>query len=93
MNTVMWLLISGIVGGVVGWIASIAVRAEGTQPVTLNIVVGAIGAMLGASVLSSEFGSSLVNRGSIPLGGFGASCLGALGSICVLFYFWRGRHT
>ena len=93
MNIVIWLLLSAIVGGVVGWIASNAVRAEGTQPVTLNILAGAFGGMLAASVLTPEFGSSLINRGSIPPGVFGASCLGALVSLGVLFYFWRGRRT
>jgi uncharacterized membrane protein YeaQ/YmgE (transglycosylase-associated protein family) len=93
MNTVVWLLISGVVGSVIGWIASIAIRAEGTQPVTLNILAGACGAMLGASALSSEFGTSLVNRGAIPLGGFGAASLGAVVSLGILFHFWRGRRT
>ena len=93
MNVTLWLLISGIIGGTVGWIASVATRKGVTHYVTINIVSGAIGAMLGAAMLSPEFGSSLVNRGGIPLSDVIASSCGACLLVGIVFLYWRDRRT
>ncbi len=36
MGIIMWL----IVGGVIGWLASVIMRRDGQQGIVLNIVVG-----------------------------------------------------
>ncbi|MEV5035103.1 GlsB/YeaQ/YmgE family stress response membrane protein, partial [Sphingobium sp. LMC3-1-1.1] len=36
MGIIMWL----VVGGVIGWLASIIMRTDGQQGIILNIVVG-----------------------------------------------------
>jgi uncharacterized membrane protein YeaQ/YmgE (transglycosylase-associated protein family) len=93
MNVFLWLAISAIVGSLVGWIGSVAVRADGPHRVPLNLLVGALGGMLGARCFSADFGTSLVNRGSIPLSGIAAACVGALVSVSIVMFFWRGRRT
>lgn len=44
---IIWL----IVGGIIGWLASIVMRTDAQQGVLLNIVVGAVGAFLGSLVM------------------------------------------
>ena len=43
MGFIIWL----IVGGIIGWLASMIMRTDAQQGVILNVVVGIIGAMLG----------------------------------------------
>ena len=44
MGIILWL----IIGGVVGWLASLVMRRDGSQGIILNIVVGIVGSILGA---------------------------------------------
>ena len=56
MGIIIWL----IVGGVVGWLASLLMRTDAQQGVILNIVVGIVGAFIaglifgGGNINSSE---------------------------------------
>ncbi len=43
MSIIIWL----IVGGFVGWLASLVMRTDGQQGILLNVIVGIIGAFLG----------------------------------------------
>lgn len=45
-NILMWLLL----GGLVGWIASILMRTDAQQGLLLNIAVGIAGALVGALI-------------------------------------------
>jgi uncharacterized membrane protein YeaQ/YmgE (transglycosylase-associated protein family) len=91
MNVFFWLLISGAIGSLVGWAASVAVRKDVTEYVIVNIVLGAVGAILGASLLSPEFGSSLVNRSGIPLTAVVASGSGAFVLACCVYLCWHDQ--
>lgn len=51
----MGLIITLIVGGVIGWLASIVMRTDAQQGIILNVVVGIVGAFLG-NFLGSFFG-------------------------------------
>ena len=42
MGIIIWL----IVGGIVGWLASLIMRTDAQQGILLNIVVGIVGAVL-----------------------------------------------
>ncbi|MBY0303702.1 MAG: transglycosylase [Sphingomonas sp. 28-62-20] len=42
MGLIIWL----VVGGVVGWLASLMMRTDGQQGILLNIVVGVIGSVI-----------------------------------------------
>lgn len=48
MNFIIWL----IVGGVIGWLASLVMKTDGQQGIILNVVVGIAGAVLGGWLIS-----------------------------------------
>lgn len=74
MNFIIWLL----VGGVIGWIASMIMGTNSRQGILLNVVVGIVGAFLGGLFLSALFGASTINQGNFSLSGMLVSLLGAM---------------
>jgi uncharacterized membrane protein YeaQ/YmgE (transglycosylase-associated protein family) len=52
----MGLIISLLVGGIVGWIASLVLRTSAQQGTLLNVIIGILGSLLGAFFLGSRFG-------------------------------------
>lgn len=74
MNIFIWLLI----GGLLGWVASMLMGTNGRQGIILNVVVGIVGALLGGWLLSGAFGSSTINQGNFSLSGLFVSLLGAI---------------
>ena len=48
MGLIMWL----IVGGVIGWLASLIMQTDGSQGIVANILVGIVGAFIGGMILS-----------------------------------------
>lgn len=74
MNFIIWL----IVGGILGWIASIIMRTNAQQGLLLNIVVGIIGALLGGWLLGSLFGLGTINQNDFSLGALLVSLAGAI---------------
>ena len=59
MGIILWL----VIGGVVGWLASIVMRRDGNQGILLNIVVGIVGAFLGGWLISPLVGVGTINQG------------------------------
>ncbi|MDZ3832738.1 MAG: GlsB/YeaQ/YmgE family stress response membrane protein [Sphingopyxis sp.] len=51
----MGLIITLIVGGIIGWLASIVMRTDAQQGIILNVVVGIVGAFIG-NILGGMFG-------------------------------------
>ena len=86
MNLIIWL----VVGGVIGWLASLVMRTDGQQGVVLNVVVGIIGAMLGGWLLSPLIGAGTVNQGDFSLMGLLVSFGGAIILLFVVNMFRRG---
>lgn len=74
MNIIAWLL----VGGLIGWVASIFMGTNNRQGMLLNIIVGILGAFLGGWLLSGFFGTSTINQGSLNLSSILVSLLGAI---------------
>lgn len=74
MGILLWL----IIGGVIGWLASIVMRTDGKQGIVLNVVVGIVGALLGGWLLSPLVGAGTINQGDISLGSLLVSFLGAV---------------
>jgi len=58
MNFIIWL----IVGGIIGWLASMIMRTDAQQGVVLNVVVGIIGALLGGWLISPLVGVPTINQ-------------------------------
>ena len=61
-----WILII-IVGGILGWLASLVMRTDAQQGIILNIVVGIIGAILGGLVLAPLLGGGSITSGDFSL--------------------------
>jgi len=86
MNLIIWL----IVGGIIGWLASLVMKTDAQQGVVLNVVVGVIGAMLGGWLLSPLLGAGSVNQGDFSLMGLLVSFGGAIILLVVVNLFRRG---
>jgi uncharacterized membrane protein YeaQ/YmgE (transglycosylase-associated protein family) len=74
MNLLLWL----VVGGVVGWLASIVMRTDARQGVVMNVVVGIVGALLGGWLISPLVGGATINQGDFSIGGLLVSFTGAV---------------
>ncbi len=74
MDFIIWL----VVGGLIGWVASMIMRTDGQQGIILNIVVGIIGAALGGWLISPLVGVGTINQGSFSVGALVVSLIGAV---------------
>jgi len=82
MGIIIWL----IVGGIVGWLASIIMRRDAQQGIILNIVVGIVGAFLAGLI----FNRGNINDG-ITLWSFLYSLIGAVVLLAIVNLFTRKR--
>ena len=87
----MGLIIALIVGGVIGWLASIIMRTDAQQGILLNIVVGIVGSLLGSFLLGRFFGAdgNILNNafdGGVLL----AALVGAVILLAIVNLFRRG---
>ena len=80
MNIIIWL----IVGGVVGWLASLVMRTDGQQGILLNIVVGIVG-----SVIASFIFGAGINQ-AITITTFIYSLIGAIILLAIVNLVRRG---
>lgn len=87
MNIIIWL----IIGGVLGWLASIVMKTDGQQGLFLNVVVGIVGALLGGWVLSPLFGVGTINQDNFSVAGLLVSFLGAIILLAIVNLLRRGR--
>jgi uncharacterized membrane protein YeaQ/YmgE (transglycosylase-associated protein family) len=87
MNILLWL----VIGGVIGWLASLVMRTDGQQGILLNIVVGVVGALLGGWLISPMVGAGTINSGDLSLASLGVSFLGAVILLAIVNLFRRGR--
>jgi len=85
-----WIIII-IVGGVLGWLASIVMRTNAQQGLLLNIVVGIVGALLGGYFLSPFIGGASITTGAFNPMSLLTSFLGAVVLLGVINLFQRGR--
>jgi uncharacterized membrane protein YeaQ/YmgE (transglycosylase-associated protein family) len=86
MGIIVWL----IIGGIVGWLASIIMRRDGQQGILLNVVVGIVGAVIGGWLISPLVGTGTINQG-LSLGSFVVSLLGAILLLAIVNLAMRGR--
>jgi uncharacterized membrane protein YeaQ/YmgE (transglycosylase-associated protein family) len=86
MNFIIWL----VVGGLIGWVASMLMKTDGQQGIILNVVVGVVGALLGGWLISPLVGAGTINDGSFSLASLGVSLLGAVILLAIVNLFRRG---
>jgi uncharacterized membrane protein YeaQ/YmgE (transglycosylase-associated protein family) len=89
MSFIAWL----IVGGLLGWLASIIMGTNDRQGKMLNVIVGIVGAFLGGLVLAPMFGTGTINQYDFSIGSLIVSLLGALILLFIVGLFRRRRHT
>lgn len=86
MNIIIWL----IVGGIVGWLASLVMKTDAQQGIILNVVVGIIGAFIGGWLIGPLLGAGSINDG-FSIMSFIVSLLGAVILLAIVNLFRRGR--
>lgn len=80
MGFILWL----VIGGLIGWVASMIMRTDAQQGIFLNIVVGIVGAFIGGLL----FGGS-INAG-ITIYTVLASLVGAIILLAIVNLVRRG---
>lgn len=86
----MGLIITLVVGGILGWLASIVMRTDAQQGILLNIVVGVVGALIGGFLFGSLFGGAPITAGSLDMRSLLVSFLGAIVLLAIVNLFRRG---
>ena len=74
----MGIIILLIVGGVIGWLASMVMRTDGQQGLFLNVVVGIVGALLAGFILTPLLGGAPITSGAFDIKSLLVSFLGAV---------------
>ena len=86
MNIIFWL----VIGGLIGWVASMVMRTDGQQGIVINVVVGIVGAVLGGWFLSPLVGVSTINQNNFSLAGLLVSLVGAVILLAIVNLVRRG---
>ena len=86
----MNLIILLIVGGILGWVASLIMRTDGQQGILLNIVVGIVGAILAGFLLNPLIGGGNIMSGNLSLSSILVSLLGAVVLLAIVNLIRRG---
>ena len=86
INFIVWL----IVGGIIGWLASIVMHTNAQQGTLLNIIVGIVGAFIAGIVLTPYFGITTINQNNFSLPAMLVSLVGAIILLAVVSLFRRG---
>ena len=84
MGIIIWL----IMGGLVGWIASMIMGINAQQGIILNIVVGIVGAMIGGWLIGPMLGAGSINEG-VTIMSFVVSLVGAIILLAIFSLFQR----
>ena len=85
MNFLIWL----IVGGILGWLASLVMKTDGQQGIFLNIVVGIVGALIAGFVIAPLLGTGTINTNDFSISGLVVSFLGAVVLLAIVNMFRR----
>ena len=89
INFLVWL----IVGGIIGWVASLIMRTDAQQGLLLNIVVGIVGALVAGWLLTPLFGVGTINQSNFSVPAMLVSLGGAVILLAIVNLVRRGRVT
>ena len=87
MSFIIWI----VIGGIIGWLASMVMKTDAQQGIWLNMVVGIVGALLGGWLLTPLFGSGTINADDFSAVSLLVSFLGAVILLAVVNLIFRGR--
>ena len=82
MGFIIWL----IIGGVVGWLASLVMRTDAQQGILMNIVVGIVGAFIAGLI----FGGGNINGDPLDITNILVSLVGAIILLAIVNLIRRG---
>lgn len=74
MNFIIWI----VIGGILGWLASIVMKTDAQQGIFLNVIVGIVGALVGGWMLAPLLGTGTINQNDFSLVSLLVSFVGAL---------------
>ena len=74
MGILIWLL----VGGLVGWVARLIMKTDGSQGIVLTVLVGIVGAFIAGFFISPLVGVTTINQNALNLGSILISLVGAV---------------
>lgn len=86
----MNLILIIIVGGILGWLASMVMRTNAQQGIVLNIVVGVVGALLAGFLIVPLIGGGTITAGDFSISALLVSFLGALVLLAIVNLLRRG---
>jgi uncharacterized membrane protein YeaQ/YmgE (transglycosylase-associated protein family) len=86
----MTLILVLLVGGILGWLASILMRTDAQQGIFLNIVVGVVGALVAGFLVTPLIGGAPITSGSFDIMSLFSSFLGAVILLAIVNLFRRG---
>jgi uncharacterized membrane protein YeaQ/YmgE (transglycosylase-associated protein family) len=87
MNFIIWL----VIGGLIGWVASMIMKTDGQQGIVLNVIVGIVGAMLGGWFISPLVGIGTINQNNFSLPALVVSLVGAVILLAIVNLIRRGK--
>ena len=87
INFIVWI----IVGGIIGWVASLIMRTDAQQGLLLNIVVGIVGAFVAGLILTPFLGIGTINQSNFSIAAMLVSLGGAVILLAIVNLFRRGR--
>lgn len=88
----MGVLIWFVIGGVLGWMASIMSRSQGDQILSVNVIVGVAGALLGGMVISPLAGLGDIENYGLSFTSVLIALGGAVLLLALVTRFRQGRR-
>ena len=85
----MGIIILIIVGGILGWLASIIMRTDAQQGILLNVIVGIIGALLAGFLIVPLIGGGSITAGDFSVSSLLVSFLGAIVLLAIVYLVGR----
>jgi uncharacterized membrane protein YeaQ/YmgE (transglycosylase-associated protein family) len=83
----MWI----VIGGILGWLASLVMKTDAQQGMVLNVVVGIVGALLSGWLLAPMLGTGTINSDDFSIESLAVSFVGALVLLAIVNLLRRGR--
>jgi uncharacterized membrane protein YeaQ/YmgE (transglycosylase-associated protein family) len=86
----MGIIILIVIGGLIGWLASMLMRTDGQQGIFLNVVVGIVGALVAGFLLNPLIGGGNIMAGDYSFSSLAVSFLGSVVLLAIVNFFRRG---
>lgn len=80
-----------IVGGIIGWLASMIMARDASMGIFWNIIVGIIGSFIGNSLFQFLFGGGSIGAWPPDWSGVLGALIGAIVLLAILNLIQRGR--